>query len=82
MLTVIGEVASDDGGEVDNTIHTAKVAVIIILESYIACIACKRRVEELAVKLGRATWKHKNAKTGTGRDAKNGSQNFGLGCLP
>ena len=42
-----GEVADDDTGEVDTTIHAAKVAVVITLEPYAACIACKSKVKEL-----------------------------------
>ena len=42
-----GKVANDSDGEVETTIHAAKVAVVITLESYVACIACKSKVKEL-----------------------------------
>ena len=53
--TDIGEVADDDHGQADTTIHAAEVAAVIALDSYAACIACKSKVEELTDKLGRCT---------------------------
>ena len=40
----IGEVADKDNCEVDTTIHATEVASVITLESYAACIACKKNL--------------------------------------
>ena len=46
------EVDNDNHSQVDTTIHAAEVAIVLALESYPACIACKSNIKELTDKLG------------------------------
>ena len=54
-ISDIGEVAEDDLADEYTTIADAEVVGVVSIDSYLACIACKCKVETTSEKLGKCT---------------------------
>ena len=51
----IGEVGEDDTADETSTVYAAEVVAVLMLESYLACLVCKSKVEKTEENLGYCT---------------------------